>query len=150
MAGSSLFLPVPVDGGLLSLGDGHGAQGDGELSGIAIECPLQTLTVTLVLHADLSLSYPRAVTPAGRITFGVAPTLDRAASIAVDGMLQWMGELWGLSRARALQLASMAVDLRVTQAVNGVLGCHAVLVEDRVLSVGGVESRSAPGPSSRR
>ncbi|MCO4768624.1 MAG: acetamidase/formamidase family protein [Deltaproteobacteria bacterium] len=136
IAGASLFLPVPVDGGLLSLGDGHGTQGDGELSGIAIECPMEKLVVTLTLHPELSLSHPRAVTPAGRITFGVAPTLDRAASIAVDGMLSWMGEIWGLTRSRALALASLAVDLRVTQAVNGVLGAHAVLVEDRLVQVG--------------
>jgi len=136
VAGASLFLPVPVAGGLLSLGDGHGAQGDGELSGIAIECGLERLVVTVVLHEDLRLSHPRAETPAGRITFGVAPTLDRAAVIATDGMLEWMGELWDIGRARALQLASLAVDLRVTQAVNGVVGVHAVLVEDRIQAVG--------------
>ena len=131
VAGSTLFLPIPVDGALLSLGDGHAAQGDGELSGIAVECGLTRLTVEVHLH-DLALHMPRAETPAGRITFGVADTLDEAGALAVDGMLRWMGELWGLPRARALALASLAVDLRVTQAVNGVVGCHAVLVEDRI------------------
>ena len=129
--GSRLFLPIPVDECLLSLGDGHAAQGDGELSGIAVECGLERLSVTLHVH-DMALDMPRAETPAGRITFGVADTLDEAAAIAVDGMLRWMGELWGLPRARALALASLCVDLRVTQAVNGVVGCHALLVEDRV------------------
>ncbi len=136
VAGARLFLPIPVEGGLISFGDGHGAQGDGELSGIAIECGLERLVVTLTLHEGLRLSQPRAETPVGRITFGVAPTLDRAAVIATDGMLEWMGELWGLSRPRALLLASMAVDLRVTQAVNGVVGVHAVLAEDRLEAVG--------------
>jgi acetamidase/formamidase len=132
VAGARLFLPVPVEGALLSLGDGHGAQGDGELSGIAIECPLERLDVTLVLHETLSLPQPRAQTPAGPITFGIAPTLDRATATAVDGMLRWMGERWGLGRARALALASLAVDVRVTQCVNGVVGAHALLVEDRL------------------
>ncbi len=131
IVGSRLFLPIPVDGALLSLGDGHGAQGDGELSGIAVECGLQRLTVELHLH-DLTLDMPRAETPAGRITFGVADTLDEAAALAVHGMLEWMGELWGVSRARALALASLVVDVRVTQAVNGVVGCHALLAEDRI------------------
>ncbi len=131
IAGSRLFLPIPVDDALLSLGDGHGAQGDGELSGIAVECGLERLTVELHLH-DWNLEMPRAETPAGRITFGLGPTLDEAAALAVDGMLTWMGELWGLSRPRALALASLAVDLRVTQTVNGIVGCHALLVEDRI------------------
>ena len=131
IAGSSLFLPIPVDEALLSVGDGHACQGDGELSGIAVECGLQRLTIELHLH-DRTLAMPRAETPAGRITFGVAETLDAAAVLAVDGMLGWMHELWGLPRARALALASLCVDLRVTQAVNGVVGCHAILVEDRI------------------
>lgn len=132
VAGSRLFLPIPVDDALLSLGDGHAAQGDGELSGIAVECGLERLTVEVHLHEELSLDMPRAETPAGRITFGVGDTLDEAAVHAVDGMLRWMNELWGLPRPRALALASLAVDLRVTQTVNGVVGCHAVLVEDRI------------------
>jgi len=132
VAGARLFLPVPVKGGLLSLGDGHGAQGDGEVSGIAIECPLARLAVTLVLHRSMRLHQPRAETAIGPITFGVAPSLDRATALALDGMLQWMGERWGVGRARALALASLAVDMRVTQAVNGIVGVHAVLVEDRV------------------
>jgi acetamidase/formamidase len=132
IAGARLFLPIPVRGGLLSLGDGHGAQGDGELSGIAIECPLARLDVTVTLHSDLRLAHPRAETALGPTTFGVAPTLDLATAIAVDGMIGWMSERWGISRARALALASLVVDVRVTQVVNGVVGAHAVLAEDRL------------------
>ena len=132
IAGARLFLPIPVRGGLVSLGDGHGAQGDGELSGIAIECPLSRLDVTLTLHPDLRLSHPRAETALGPTAFGVAPSLDRATAIAVDGMVGWMSDRWGIPRTRALALASLVVDVRVTQVVNGVVGVHAVLVEDRL------------------
>lgn len=132
VAGSRLFLPIPIDGAFVSLGDGHGAQGDGEVSGIAVECCLEELTVTLRVHEDLTIDHPRAETPAGPITLGVGQSLDRATAVAVDGMIQWMQERWGLSRPRALALASVAVDLRVTQAVNGVVGVHALLREDRL------------------
>ena len=130
VAGSSLFLPVAVMGGLFSAGDGHAAQGDGEVSGLAIECPMAEATVTFLLHPDLSLTTPRAVTPAGKLTLGFGETLDEAMGNALSAMLDWMGALYGLSRLDALALASVAVDLRVTQVVNGVQGVHALLPHD--------------------
>lgn len=134
VAGSFVELPIPVDGALLSVGDGHGAQGDGEVSGIAVECGLRRLALRLDV-LPYALHMPRASTPAGLLTFGVAATLDEAVALAVDGMLRWLGERHGIARARALALASVAVDLRVTQAVNGVVGAHALLAPGR-LTVG--------------
>jgi len=127
VAGSSLFLPVAVPGGLFSAGDGHAAQGDGEVSGLAIECPMAQVDLTFRLHPNLSIATPRAETPAGKLTLGFGETLDEAMENALDAMLDWMGELYGLSRPDALALASVAVDLRVTQVVNGVKGVHALL-----------------------
>jgi len=126
ISGSALFLPVAVPGGLFSVGDGHAAQGDGEVSGVAIECPMARVDLTFHLH-PWTIATPRAVTPAGRLTLGFGETLDEAMESALDAMLDWMGELYGLTRRDALALASLVVDLRVTQVVNGIQGVHALL-----------------------
>ncbi len=127
VAGSSLFLPVAVPGGLFSVGDGHATQADGEVSGLAIECPMERVDLTFRLHPQMSLTTPRANTPAGWLTLGVDEDLDEAMSLALDAMLDLMGEQHGLGRRDALALASLVVDLRVTQVVNGVQGVHALL-----------------------
>jgi acetamidase/formamidase len=127
VAGSTLYLPVPVDEALFSIGDGHAAQGDGEVCGTAIECPMERVDVTFGLRDDLSLDGPVAHTPAGWITMGVGPTLDDAAFAALDGMFALLARLYGVDRPDAVALASVAVDLRVTQIVNEVVGAHAVL-----------------------
>jgi acetamidase/formamidase len=79
------------------------------------------------LVPERSLAMPRADTPAGWLTFGVHPDLAEAAHLAVDGMLHLMGEQYGLPRREALALASLLVDLRVSQICNGVVGAHAIL-----------------------
>ncbi|CAH0119956.1 hypothetical protein PAE9249_02465 [Paenibacillus sp. CECT 9249] len=124
--GSSLFLPVSVDGGYLAIGDGHALQGDGEVSCQAIECPMEIVDITIYLHHK-KLSYPRANTPSGWITFGFHEDLNEATVQALDGMLNLMGELYGLNRVEAIALGSSVVDLRITQIVNGVKGVHACL-----------------------
>ena len=125
--GSSLFLPIAVPGALFSVGDGHAAQGDGEVCKTAIECPMERVHLSLRVHQSLRLSSPRALTPEGWISFGFHSDLDEAMLLAVEAMLDLMGELFGLDRSRALALASVAVDLRVTQVVNGTKGVHALL-----------------------
>ena len=125
--GTRLYLPIPVDGALFSAGDGHARQGDGEVSQIAIECPLERAELTLTVRDDLDLGNPIAWTPEAWLTFGFDEDLDEAAAQAVDGMLDLMGREHGLERAEALALASLIVDLRITQMVNGVRGVHARL-----------------------
>jgi acetamidase/formamidase len=132
VAGSTLYLPIPVDGALLFAGDGHGAQGDGELSGTAIECPLQSAQLTLDVHDDLELRMPIARVPGAWVAFGVDEDLDLAAEHATETMLDLMERELGVDRAYALALASVVVDLRVTQLVNGVKGVHAVLRDDAI------------------
>jgi acetamidase/formamidase len=127
VTGSTLYLPVPVDGGYLAIGDGHAAQGDGEVSCQAIECPMDEVEVTVHLLEDLRLAYPRADTPAGWLAFGFHEDLNEATVHALDGMLDLMGELYGLDRVQAMALGSSVIDLRVTQIVNGVKGVHACL-----------------------
>jgi acetamidase/formamidase len=131
LPGTTLYLPVEVDGALLSAGDGHGAQGDGEVSGWAIECPVEA-QLTLDVRDDLALAWPIARTPDAWLTFGFDEHLGHAAQIALDGMLDLMERERGIPRDEALALASVAVDLRVTQIVNLVAGVHAVLRDDAI------------------
>jgi acetamidase/formamidase len=127
--GTRLYLPIPVDGALFSAGDGHARQGDGEVSQLAIECPVARAELTLRL-SDLELKSPIAWTPEAWLTLGFDKDLDEAAAIAIDAMLELMGREHGVERADALALASLVVDLRVTQVVNEVQGVHAVLRHD--------------------
>jgi acetamidase/formamidase len=127
VTGSTLYLPITLPGALFYCGDGHGAQGDGEVSVTAIECPMERADLTFDLLPDLHLKLPRARTPSGWITFGFDADLEIALFQALDGMLTLIGELHKVGRADALALASVAVDLRITQIVNGVRGVHAVL-----------------------
>lgn len=126
VAGTTLYLPIPVDGALLSAGDGHARQGDGEVSQLAIECPMDRARLTLSV-VDLQLENPIARIDGAWLTFGFDEDLDLAAHQAVDGMLELMRRELGLGRQDALALASVVVDLRVTQIVNGVRGVHAIL-----------------------
>jgi acetamidase/formamidase len=123
--GTRLFLPVEVDGGLLSFGDGHGIQGDGEVSGPALEIPMAHVLLRLTAHEE-NLTAPRALTPAGRITFGFHEDLQEAMYAALNEMLDWMQQTLDIRRAEATMLASLQVSLRVTQIVNGVKGVHAI------------------------
>ncbi|HET9324240.1 MAG TPA: acetamidase/formamidase family protein [Gaiellaceae bacterium] len=129
VAGTTLYLPIPVDGGLFSSGDGHAAQGDGEVSGTAIETPAQA-RLTLDVDEDLRLEWPVARIRGAWLTFGLDENLGRAAKIAVDGMVALMGRELGVFGGDAPVLASVGVDLHVTQVVNGTLGVHAVLRDD--------------------
>lgn len=127
VAGSTLYLPIAAPGGLFSVGDGHGAQGDGEVSVTAIECPMERVDLTFTLHPELRLRTPRAQTAEGWLTFGLHEDLNEATMLALEAMVELVAEQYSLGRAEALALASVVVDLRITQIVNGVRGVHAVL-----------------------
>jgi acetamidase/formamidase len=129
VAGTTLYLPIPVGGALLSAGDGHAAQGDGEVSGTAIETPAEA-RLTIDVHDDLRLEWPIARIDGAWLTFGFDEHLGRAARIAVDGMLALMERELGVTGGDARVLASVGVDLRVTQVVNEKMGVHAVLRDD--------------------
>jgi acetamidase/formamidase len=132
VAGVTLSLPISVDGALFSAGDGHGRQGDGEVSQLAIECAIERAELTLTARDDMELSTPIARSETAWITFGFDEDLDQAAAVATDAMLELMAREHGLERTDALALASLVVDLRVTQVVNGVRGVHAMLAHDAV------------------
>ena len=127
VTGSTLYLPVAVAGGLFSTGDGHAAQSDGEVSSTAIECGMERVLLRFTLHADSPISTPWAETPAGTLTLGFHRDLQRAASDALSAMVTLLASRLGVSRNEALALASLVVDLRVTQIVNHTRGVHALL-----------------------
>jgi acetamidase/formamidase len=132
VAGTTLYLPIPYDGAAFSAGDGHAAQGDGEVSGTAIECPTRA-QLTLDLRDDLPLEWPCARIDGAWLTFGFDQDLTAAAWKANQGMLDLLEREHGLDRREALAIASVVVDLRATQLVNGVLGAHAVLRDDALM-----------------
>ncbi|HYE17445.1 MAG TPA: acetamidase/formamidase family protein [Tepidisphaeraceae bacterium] len=134
VAGSTLYLPVGVEGALFSAGDGHGAQGDGEVCGNAIEIPVTRLDLTFGLRDDLPAAGPLARTedPKAWVTFGFDADLNVACRSALSAMLDLTEHLHGVSRQEAIVLASVAADLRITQIVNRSQGVHCVLRDDAV------------------
>ena len=127
--GTTIYLPVHVEGGLLSIGDGHAAQGDGEVSGTAIETSLFA-TVQVVLHKDRTLRWARAETPTHYISMGLHPDLDEAARMATREMVDFIVAEHGLDPGDAYILCSVALDLRVTQLVDGTKGIHGMLSKE--------------------
>jgi acetamidase/formamidase len=134
VAGTTLYLPVFVDEALFSVGDGHGAQGDGEVCITAIETGLVG-TFRLTVRDDMPLKWPMAETPTHVITMAFDPDLDDCVVIALRQMLDLICARTGLDRYQAHTLCSVAADLRVTQVVNGNKGIH-VMLEKRYLQHG--------------
>jgi len=83
IAGTSLFLPIAASGALFSVGDGHAAQGDGEVSGTAIECGMDRVRLKFIVHPEMSIPGPRALIPGATVCFGLDEDLDTAAHNAV-------------------------------------------------------------------
>lgn len=125
-AGSTLYLPVHVPNALLSIGDGHAVQGHGEVCLSAVETSLKG-EVQVVLHKGQHLRWPRAETATHYITMGLHTDLDEAAKTATSEMLDFLVANKGLSREDAYMLASAAMDLIVTQVVDGTKGIHAMI-----------------------
>jgi acetamidase/formamidase len=130
-AGSTLFLPVWVEGARFSAGDGHGVQGDGEVCINALEMCL-TGTFTLTLHKgggarDPILRFPRGESATHFITMGLNEDLDLAMKQALREMISFICGRTNLSRDEAYQFCSLAVDFHVTQTVNGEKGVHGLL-----------------------
>jgi len=126
VAGTTLYLPVHVPGANFSCGDGHGAQGDGEVCLTAIETALQG-TFEFILRKDMTLANPRAETPTHVITMGFDTSLDRCMEIALKDMIEYLVSTKNLSRLDAYTLCSVGVDFHVTQTVNTSKGIHGML-----------------------
>jgi acetamidase/formamidase len=126
-AGATLFLPIFHAGARFSIGDGHAAQGDGEVCGTAIETPMRA-TVRLTARPDLHLRAPEFLTAPGAnaqtqvgqryATDGIGPDLLQAGRDAVRRMIDWLGREHGVSALDAYLLCSVAVDLRISEIVD--------------------------------
>ncbi len=134
--GATLFLPVHVAGALFSCGDGHGAQGDGEVCLTAIETAL-TGTFQLVVRKDMTLQLPMAETPTHLVTMGFDVDLDRAMEQALTVMIDEIARRTGLSRLDAYSLCSLAADFRITQTVNVARGVHGMIEKALLAQRGG-------------
>ncbi len=126
VAGTTLYMPVHVKGALLLVGDGHAGQGDGEVCVTALETSLRG-TFQILVRKDMKLRWPRAETPTHYMTMGFHENLEEASKIAVHEMLDFLVSEKHLSRDNAYILASDAVDLQITQLVDGKKGVHALL-----------------------
>jgi acetamidase/formamidase len=128
VAGSTLYVPVHVPGGLLSMGDGHALQGDGEVTLTALETSLRG-TVRITVRKGMSLKWPRAETPTHYIAMGLHTDLDEAARLATREMVEFLAAEKHLTRDDAYVLCSLAADLHVTQLVDGTKGVHAMMAK---------------------
>ena len=126
VAGTSLFIPVWVPGALFEVGDGHAIQGDGEVDQTGLETSLQGM-LQFIVHSDRSLDWPRAETPTHHILMGFDPDLEKATEIAIRETVEFLQERTGLSSGEAYSVISMAVDLRITELVDGNVGVHAMV-----------------------
>jgi acetamidase/formamidase len=126
VVGSTLYLPVHAPGALLSIGDGHALQGDGEVTGTALETSLRG-TFELRVRKGQRLRWPRAETPSHYIAMGLSEDLDEAARLATREMVDFLVAEKHLTRDEAYMLCSLAANLQVTQAVDATKGVHASL-----------------------
>jgi acetamidase/formamidase len=127
MAGTTLYMPVFVSGALFSVGDGHAAQGDGEVDLSAIETGLRG-TFQFVVRKDMKISWPRAENATRWIVMGLDTSLEEAMRIAVRETINLITEKFPkLSRQEAYMIASIAVDYHVTQVVDGTKGVHGMI-----------------------
>lgn len=123
VAGTTLYIPIHAAGALFEVGDGHAAQGDGEVDQTAIETSLRG-RLQLTVRKDMHLEWPRVETPTHWITMGMDADLNVATRTAIQNMVGLLMERNGLTRVEAYQLASVAADLRITQLVDENVGVH--------------------------
>jgi acetamidase/formamidase len=134
VAGTTLYLPVHVDGANFSVGDGHGVQGDGEVCVTAIETGLIGM-FQLLVRKDMSLTWPQAETPTHIMTMAFDPSLDQCVVLALQQMIDLVAGRVGISRQEAYAFCSLAADVRVTQVVNGAKGVH-IMMDKALLTRG--------------
>jgi acetamidase/formamidase len=126
VAGTTLFIPVHTAGALFEIGDGHVAQGDGEVDQTAIETSL-TGRLRFIVRKDMHLTWPRAETPTHFIAMGMDQDLTKATQIAVQNAIDFVATKRGWSKMEAYRLVSVACDVRVTELVDGNVGVHVMI-----------------------
>jgi acetamidase/formamidase len=129
VAGTTLFIPVHTKGALFSVGDGHAAQGDGEVCITGLETSL-TGTLEFIVRKDMKLKWPRAETPSHYIVMGLDKDLTEAAKLATREAIDFLSTQKKLSQEDAYMLASVAVNFRITQVVDGTKGVHGMIPKE--------------------
>jgi acetamidase/formamidase len=119
VAGTTIYFPVFVEGALFSIGDGHAAQGHGEVSGTAIEAPLRIVYRVNVIKGGPAITEPQYETDDFYAVTAFATTLDEAAKKATRFMIAHFVDVHGLERHQANMLSSVAADLKIAAVVNG-------------------------------
>ena len=125
-AGTTLYIPVHAKGALFEVGDGHAAQGDGEIDITALETSLVG-TFQFIVRKDMHLHWPRAQTPTHWIVMGIDKDLTEATKIAAREAIDFLVTEKHLSKSDAYMLASVAVDFHITQLVDGTKGVHGMI-----------------------
>jgi len=126
-AGATLYMPVHATGALFSAGDGHAAQGHGEIDVSAIETGLRA-KLQFIVRKDMKLVWPRAETPTHWIVMGLGKDLDACMTLAARETIKFITERFPrLSREEAYMIGSVAVDYHVTQVVDGTIGIHGMI-----------------------
>ena len=126
IAGTTLFIPVHVPGALFAVGDGHAAQGNGEVCLTAIETSLVG-TIEFVVRKDMKLKWPRAETPTHHMVMGLDKDLTKATKLAVREAIDFLVTQKDLTPEEAYMLTSISVDFSITQLVDGVVGVHGMI-----------------------
>lgn len=129
VAGTTLYIPIWVPGALFEIGDGHAAQGDGEVDQTAIETALRG-RLRLTVRKDMTLEWPVAETDTHWIVMGFDENLTEATRITINQTIAFLSERFGLSRGEAYRLISLAIDLRITQLVDQKVGVHAMIPKE--------------------
>jgi acetamidase/formamidase len=138
VAGTTLYIPVAAKGALFEAGDGHAGQGNGEVDISALETYL-TGTFKFVLHKHQQLSWPRAETPQYFITMGFSTDLKEATEHALREMIDYLVTEKHMTRDDAYMLCSVAVDMDITELVDGNVGVHAMLPKKIFAEKGGID-----------
>jgi Predicted acetamidase/formamidase len=126
-AGSTIFIPVFLEGGLIWTGDSHCAQGNGEVNLTAIECSFEAIELQPIVRKDMKLTWPRIETKTHWITVGFDEDLGKAMTNAVAEAVDFLSTTKGLSRDEAYSLVSIATDCRVSQVVDVRKGVHCMI-----------------------
>jgi acetamidase/formamidase len=126
-AGSSIFIPVFLEGGLIWTGDSHCAQGNGEVNLTAIECSFEEIKLQPIVHKDMKLTWPRIETKTHWITVGFDEDLGKAMTNAVAEAVDFLSTTKGLARDEAYSLVAVAGDCRVSQVVDVRKGVHCMI-----------------------
>jgi len=127
VAGTTLFVPVWLAGGLIYTGDSHALQGDGEVNVTALETAMEEVRIQVILHKRANYAWPMIETPTHWLMLGLHESLNEALRISLRNTIDFLCAKANLSREDAYGLASLAVDFRVSQMVDVNNGIHAMI-----------------------